>query len=585
MNRYSSQGTSDKAASKAGTSRPRPPRIQPVRKSPHLRGLHKALRDAIPALRGVIPLSSKQLDEDFHRALSCQQASDFKYWYLEANLLKRYMGSDLSDKEARVTNALEKLMDSEVRCAETNKVFAGGIEFSNSAIPLHLLSRLKRARRILHRLLGEFDINKLPEACDFSPGATSELPRKEAALHNKWARAAHVTARAQPYAEAFLIWAGLPDLCRDLVVTNANVVFTVPKNFERDRTAAKPVTWNAFFQKGLGTLIKRRLQRYEKLLLPDAQEYHRVLAKLGSAIGALCTRDLASASDCVATNLVLALAPPSWSEALMDTREPHGIIPGSPKQVVWEKISSMGNGYTFELETAIFYSLVRACCSGKSLVSVYGDDIVFPARYAESVDELLSFCGFEINREKSFSTESQFRESCGGHYFAGQDVKPFYVTHLPSTLSDVINLHNDIVRWHQGIPSSGTRWHPVWAACRQIIPRVFWGPPGVQGVAWAEWDECTPTYEPDFQAFRIGVVTRAIDRTEDLSGAVGADGISVVKSAHIGAYLQKLWQCDPLPWESSEVSKYQTTGTRERSSWLYVDRGQWNRLTAETLCN
>ena len=90
MNRYSSQGTSDKAASKAGTSRPRPPRIQPVRKSPHLRGLHKALRDAIPALRGVIPLSSKQFDEDFHRALSCQQASDFKYWYLEANLLKRY---------------------------------------------------------------------------------------------------------------------------------------------------------------------------------------------------------------------------------------------------------------------------------------------------------------------------------------------------------------------------------------------------------------------------------------------------------------------------------------------------------------
>lgn len=571
----------------------RPPRVYPAQLKKHSARLHQALRDAIPALRGT-SLSSSVMEDDFNTALACTDPEDFKFWYLEANLLKRYVGEDLSNSDDRVTSAVEKLMESEIWCRESNWVFSGGLDRSNGLIPLHLLPTLKRARRILGSILGRFPWDRFPSACDFSPGATTEFPRKQAALHYKWLEATQVTPRAIPYVLAFQKWAGIPELYRSLEVVCANRVFTVEKNFERDRTACKPVTWNGFLQKGVGKLIRRRLQRTEGLLQKDAQEYHGVLAKIGSSGLPLVTRDLSSASDSLSLGLLDVLLPPDWLKVILDLRETHGILPDGTC-VEWQKVSSMGNGYTFELETAVFYALVKASCSKDSLVSAYGDDLIFPACHVEKVDEILSFVGFKINREKSFGTESSFRESCGGHYFMGHDVKPFYITKLPTTLGDIINLHNDIIRWHGGVPRPETRWFQVWCRCREAVPRVFWGPPGTQGVLWAEWDDCRPTYVPRYQAFKVAVVTREVEATADLSGRpVGSkshpipligENVDEWGRGHIGAYLQKLWRSDPKPWESSEVSKYQTTGTRERSSWLYVDRAMWTCMTAVTLCN
>lgn len=576
-----SSKTAQRNSTRAKVTDRSPPRLLPAQLRSRLAPLHRALRAAIPELDGRAPLSSSSMDEAFHRAISSVTVSEAKQHYLDANLMKRYVGADLSDASSRVNNAVDALLDSEVRCRYTNQVFAGGLDLSNAHIPLHLLPVLKRARRIVGGILGRFDMDAFPRACGFTPGATTEFPRRGAALHHKWARAAHVTLRAVPYAEAFIAWANLPGFGRDLIIDQRNSVFTVPKNFERDRTACRPVSWNGFLQKGVGTMIRRRAARVEGLLQPDAQHYHRVLAKVGSATGLLSTRDLKGASDSIALAVVECLVPPDWCKVLFDLREPEGVLPDG-RVVCWEKISSMGNGFTFELETILFYALVRACCRKESLVSVYGDDIIFPTRHVELVDEVLSFCGFEINREKSFS-QGLFRESCGGHYFGGEDVKPFYLQDMPRTLGDVINLHNDIVRWHVGYPRPDTRWFQTWRTCRQIVPRSFWGPSGVEGTLWCEWDEARPTYVPEYQAFRVASTTLAIESTEDLSGPLDPD-VEQSASFVFGAYLQKLWMKDPEPWQSSETSKFRTTGAIEKSAWLYVDRVQWNRLTAETLC-
>lgn len=563
----------------------RPPFVPRSRLRRHYTRLHQAMSVAFSS-HDLSALSSAAMEKQFRDALGCVWWEDMKLQYLHASVFKRYQSTDADNVETRVSAALEKLLDSEVKCAETNRVFAGGLDRSNALIPLHLLPLLARARKHIDRILGRFRLDELPTACNFTPGATTEFTRKSGQLHNKWSKAAHCTSRAQPYVEAFMRWSGLPDLQRDVIVNECNSVFTVPKNFDRDRTACKPVTWNGFLQLGVGTMLRRRLRK-EGLLHPDAQEYHGVLAKIASMIAGLVTRDLASASDCGALGLVDALFPPDWSKVIFDLREPFGFLPDG-SIIEWEKVSSMGNGFTFELETLLFYALVKACCSKDSLVSVYGDDIIFPVAHADRVDELLSFCGFDINLDKSFGPPSVFRESCGGHYFSGHNVKPFYVTRLPTTVGQVILLHNDVVRWVGDYPRPDHFLFPIWRLCREIVPRAYWGPAPHQGVLWCEWDQARPTYNADYQAWQVGCIS-FVPRSEDLGTLMDAsDDVDEWVNTHqdeiVGAYLQKLWCCDPLPWESTETSHYRSMTDREVRTWTFFDRAQWNRLTAELLC-
>jgi len=72
----------------------------------------------------------------------------------------------------------------------------------------------------------------------------------------------------------------------------------------------------------------------------------------------------------------------------------------------------MGNGFTFPLETLIFWALTRAVCGSTATVSAYGDDIICPSDRAEDVIAVLTEVGFSVNLEKSF-WNGPFRESCG----------------------------------------------------------------------------------------------------------------------------------------------------------------------------
>lgn len=563
-----------------------PPTTKPTKGHPDLRGgvsfrppaagvlksLHKALHEEFPMLCDVSRLNGAYMDLEFKKAVASSSVGDFKRHYLMANVLKRFQSSDPGSANARAEQALSHLLASEERCKVSNSLLAGCLSDDRAWVPTHIRSRLLRAKKILHEILGgTFPWEELPRACNFSPGATTEFPRSTAAIHNKWALSAQITPKALPYLWAFQGWAGLdllPDYDKNQVLCMYNKVFTVPKNFERDRTACKPVTWNAFFQKGVGKMVKRRLQRTKKLLLPDAQEYHQVLARIGSATGALATLDLKGASDGISLALVDELFPAQWAKVLFDLREEYGLLPNG-EIIQWEKLSTMGNGFTFEVETTLFYALAAACCSNDSLVSVYGDDLIVPTRYADDVTELMMYCGFEMNREKTFLS-GLFRESCGGHFYAGVDVKPFYITNLPSNMNDVVNLHNDIVKWSGGYPARGERFHHIWRRCREIVPRAAWGPPGKQGVLWAEWDDCRPVYCPSLQAFRVqGMAWETV--TTDIS-----DGI--------GGYLQKLWERDDEPTGASSHATYRETGTVVRGCHMLVDRAQWNRATVETLC-
>lgn len=209
------------------------------------------------------------------------------------------------------------------------------------------------------------------------------------------------------------------------VVVRGNRFTTVPKDATKDRGICIEPGALVAMQLAIGKYIRRRLRLFG-IDLKNGQDTHRALARLGSLAGEIATMDLSSASDTVAKKLVELLLPEEWFTLLDGLRSPMTKIDG--KWVRLEKFSSMGNGFTFELETLLFLAIVCEACNGTAGkdVWVYGDDILYPSCRDSDVSAALRFFGFTPNARKSFSRGS-FRESCGGDFFAGYPVRCYYL--------------------------------------------------------------------------------------------------------------------------------------------------------------
>lgn len=235
---------------------------------------------------------------------------------------------------------------------------------------------------------------------------------------------------------------------------------TVPKDCTKDRGIAVEPSVNLFYQLAVGRAIRTALKRHGNIDLTHGQAIHRRVAREASTHGCYATLDLSNASDTVCTNLVKLLLPQKWWEIVSSLRSPMTLF--REKWVWLEKFSSMGNGFTFELETACFLAIILAVRNLRAVkepleallapgrdVWVYGDDIIVPTDYAQDVISALTYCGFTINKEKSF-WEGPFRESCGGDYFKGVDVRPFFMKEYPSEPQDWISVANGIRRMAVG---------------------------------------------------------------------------------------------------------------------------------------
>lgn len=174
---------------------------------------------------------------------------------------------------------------------------------------------------------------------------------------------------------------------------------------------------------------------------------HRELARKGSRDDTLATIDLSNASDTVSRVLVELLLPRKWHELLCSLRATHTLV--DKKLVRLEKFSSMGNGFTFELETLIYGAIARVCTrimgGNPHEALAYGDDIIVPKNAAAVTCKLLMFLGFTPNMSKTFQ-EGLFRESCGGDYFNGTLVRGHYLKELPCDPQGYIALANGLRR-------------------------------------------------------------------------------------------------------------------------------------------
>lgn len=244
----------------------------------------------------------------------------------------------------------------------------------------------------------------------------------------------------------------------------------VPKNAKTDRPICIEPLYNSYVQSGIGNAIRKRLLK-SGCNLKD-QTRNQELARLGSLDGSLATVDLSNASDTISYMVVLNLLPLPWFSLLDLARSPSFTYEGRTYPL--EKISSMGNGFTFELESLIFLSLARAVCQVLHLpqgqVNTYGDDIIIPTAGYELLSEVLTSLGFSVNQEKSFRT-GPFRESCGSDWFLGVQVRPLFLKKKP-TPATVMYWCNHLRR--QGGPyEKDPTVARFWASLKSLVPPVF----------------------------------------------------------------------------------------------------------------
>lgn len=322
--------------------------------------------------------------------------------------------------------ARSKFDEAEQSCQKVNHHFAarrrGIIHF-----PQRVNAVLYGASRKIERCLGE-----LPMLSDldfrFGPGAALGV-RGETSVYNKVLSRLECTDAMLPILGAFLQefpgW--IPEGTSRLDLVQGSELTFVKK----DATTARPICieplLNGLMQKGIGSYMRERL-RYRGYNLRD-QGVNQKLASIASTTE-LATVDFSSASDTIAYELVQDLLPEPWFELLDVARSPRYLVKGDGVWREFEKFSSMGNAYTFELETLIFGSIAEVCMQAVGIkplpgvnMHVYGDDVIIPTAALDLFSEVTSLVGFSINRQKSFS-QGPFRESCGTDWFLGLNVRP-----------------------------------------------------------------------------------------------------------------------------------------------------------------
>jgi len=263
------------------------------------------------------------------------------------------------------------------------------------------------------------------------------------------------TARSPRTCEALKI---SRNILGDPVVVHGSRVSFAPKTRDVSRMICVEPSLNMYFQLGLGALLEGRLRGRFNIDLSTQPAINRRLAYAGSKTGRFATIDLSSASDSISLGLCKEFLPDWVFDTLMEIRSPSTQV-GS-ERVSLNMMSTMGNGFTFPLQTILFSCLVRAVYRfygirigrGRRDWAVFGDDIIVRSECFRLVIRLLELLGFSPNSKKTFS-EGPFRESCGADWFYGQPARPVFLKKLDS-LQDIMVAINLLNEWtaDTGIP-------------------------------------------------------------------------------------------------------------------------------------
>lgn len=435
----------------------------------------------------------------------------FKVRYLLASVLKKYRFP--GSKTDRELAAKKKFYAAEERCARTNTRLAARdflVQDSDASVWHH-------AKQFIVKVIGEEPpaLDVLTRDSRHGPGVTLDTENGRTHTLFKYSEWPYTcTAAARPLAIALIRqderWFNslLTDYCTTakircvehgsnyafmdsfswsdfwthvIHVVDGNRITFVPKSARTERTIAIEPLLNLMLQLGVDGYVRTNLKRFGVDL--DDQRKNQVLARkgsLGDSPESFSTLDLSAASDCIALEAVKSLLPQAWYTLLLNLRCPSGDIKG--ESLCYNKLSSMGNGFTFAIESLLFSAIVYGVMRSHDPFekvnwddfAVFGDDIIVKAKYTARLTICLRKMGFSLNTEKSF-TQGPFRESCGADWYQGVNVRPVFLTAVPKSVHE---LWNDINRLHRVLQLRfGVDWETsaTKEAMEQWIPLQFRG--------------------------------------------------------------------------------------------------------------
>lgn len=415
---------------------------------------YSMLRDALG-----IPKGSARADPAciVNRPFPHISAENFRDLYLLKEVLRKYPGFDLGvDTQAA---AIASFREDEQLNAQTNDRLA-----TYDAEKPHVCCILDAAARKAVRVLGKFSWERFLEGLRFGPGATTRLSRKNAQVARKLSDPPHVTWSAYNLAREVLsvtpMWAWrlteLKETTLPLIVRQYDRATSVPKNAKTDRFIGIGPCMNVYLQLGVGYCMRSAMFRWG-INLQD-QSINQERARESSIHGNDATIDLRSASNSVTRQAVWRFlgnhsedrADLTWYRIMDILRTEGAMVEGKPHE--YQLFSPMGNGFTFELESLMFWTIAQETCLFLGIqptATVYGDDLIVPSESVPLLLEVLEYAGFRLNQSKSFwNTDGPlFRESCGKHYLDGSDVTPFYVDTELDSVDAIVVTANNIMRW------------------------------------------------------------------------------------------------------------------------------------------
>lgn len=384
--------------------------------------------------RAVLKASMVEFRKIEWPAISQASPSVFKRVTQLKNFYKRYISAKDSFTQAdldRMTN--QKFLAGQMRLASTPLV---------RTERLHRV--LQRARIIIKQILGEYDMEEHMSLCRFGKRASVGTPAKTSYLdvklgnpmsgsleHIEWFKNNYLPT--DPIMQRLLNNMPLTDtsvegkcsveppfrMCDVLVNTN------VPKSWDKLRGIMPNTLLGSFYTHGLGKMIEQRLKKRAELDISKLQILHQEYARQYSITRKCATGDMSDASNSYLVDVVNMLMPRKWYNALKFGRIKNILMNGQVHSLA--SFMGMGIGFTFPLQTLCFYAILKSIAElseAKGRVSVYGDDLIYPSTIHNHVVDIFTQLRFIMNKDKTF-VHDNFRESCGGDFFHGVDVRPY----------------------------------------------------------------------------------------------------------------------------------------------------------------
>lgn len=379
--------------------------------------------------------------------------------------------------------AVENFWSAERECFRTNQRLLPFIHGTYAIGDEAILEFISQVRKEVVELIGERPPSN-PQG-RFGPGSTFSDRGSLATIPDKMQSRPCLTNSSWAYLVPWggTLWAQACAVRDDSICfVPGNRFTTVPKDCTKDRGISIEPSINLFYQLAYGKAMRERLKQRSanRLDLATAANIHRQVARESSISGRYATIDLSQASDTVSYSFVKSVLPHQWFEPLDDLRSPKTLInhQGQEKWVKLEKFSSMGNGYTFELETVLFMAVCAAVMRRKGHkplpgmnLHVFGDDIIVQTEFASEVISALQFFGMKTNKDKTF-VSGPFRESCGGDFFNGVDVRPYYQKKEVYEPQHFIAMANGIRRMAASSSNTRSRWPFIMDAWFRVLDNI-----------------------------------------------------------------------------------------------------------------